>query len=268
MAVLMICYARSGGTLLNKCLGSLPSTVVLSEVNPLGGGWGESMDLSFDSVYEQAKNWYGISLEAKDFSGCIVELDRYCDDNGLNLIIRDWPYVNFSPHEYNNFKPPYKLLTLECIGGIIDLKIFLFVRDSIDVWISRGMPPVKEFFKNYLCYVKSILRLGVRIFRYEDFCTNPQVSMESLCNYCGIKYEDITKSYYYFNKVNGDVQVKSRGEESRKISLLPRKYIPYQIAVALNNSIDMRECNELLGYPPIYEISMKRILLNLIRGRK
>jgi len=38
----MICYARSGGTILNKCLASLTNTVMLSEINPLGGGWGEN----------------------------------------------------------------------------------------------------------------------------------------------------------------------------------------------------------------------------------
>src|SRR5436309_1024611 len=32
--VVMLCYARSGGTVLNKCLGVLPNVFVASEVHP------------------------------------------------------------------------------------------------------------------------------------------------------------------------------------------------------------------------------------------
>ena len=37
---LLLCYARSGGTLLNQMIGSLPNVVMLSEVSPYGGGGG------------------------------------------------------------------------------------------------------------------------------------------------------------------------------------------------------------------------------------
>ena len=37
MVTVMLCFARSGGTVLNRCLGCLPDIVIMSEVNPLGG---------------------------------------------------------------------------------------------------------------------------------------------------------------------------------------------------------------------------------------
>ena len=104
--IVMICYARSGGTVLNKCLGSLPNVVMLSEVSPIGGGWGKEGPDSFTTVKEQAKNWYQIELSSDDFVENIVELEKFCNDNKLYLVVRDWSFINFMPHEYNNFNPP------------------------------------------------------------------------------------------------------------------------------------------------------------------
>ncbi len=56
--VVMIAFARSGGTVLNQCLGSLPDVVIMSEVNPLGGGWGERGANSLTTIKDQAKHWY------------------------------------------------------------------------------------------------------------------------------------------------------------------------------------------------------------------
>ena len=78
MAIIMLCYARSGGTLLNKCLGSLSDTIILSEVNPVGSGSGKNKE-SLNSVYEQAKYWYNIELKNHDFKNAIIELDEYCN---------------------------------------------------------------------------------------------------------------------------------------------------------------------------------------------
>ena len=46
------CFARSGGTLINRCLGCIPGNLVLSEVNPMG---------SIATVESQATRlaWFG-----------------------------------------------------------------------------------------------------------------------------------------------------------------------------------------------------------------
>ena len=80
--ILMICFARSGGTILNRCLGSLPNVVMMSEVNPLGGGVGVGGNKnSFTTVAEQAKHWYQLELESKTFAENIIELEKICERN-------------------------------------------------------------------------------------------------------------------------------------------------------------------------------------------
>ena len=148
MAIIMLCYARSGGTLLNKCLGSLPNTIVLSEVNPIGGGIGKDKENSFVTVYEQAKNWYNIELKNRDFKNAVFELEEYCINNNFNLIIRDWTIVNFAPMRKNHYQPCHDFLTLNELEELTP-KVFAFARDSIDVWISRGMKNCDDFFTDY-----------------------------------------------------------------------------------------------------------------------
>ena len=59
--IFMINFGRSGGTLLNRILAALPNTVVMSEVHPLGGGWGKLKDKSPTTIQSLSD---GKSLEA------------------------------------------------------------------------------------------------------------------------------------------------------------------------------------------------------------
>lgn len=247
----MLCFARSGGTVLNQCLGCLPNVLILSEVNPLGGGSGKG-NVSYQSVKEQAKNWYNIELKSDYFVDNILELETICADSGRSLIVRDWTFVNFTPFINNNWNPPNKLLTLEQLLGKSELISFAFVRDSIDVWISRGTPDVKLFFDQYLRYVNELINNNIKFFKYERFCLNPQTSVYEICKFTGLEYSESFINYSQFPQVNGDVQVSSRGQRQGKIKPLYRKLIAKDKIIAVNNCLEMIEANNLLGYPTSY----------------
>ena len=251
-ALLMLCYARSGGTLLNRCLGSLPNTVVLSEVNPLGGGSGAP--IKADTPYEQALRWYGIELKSRDFTGSILELIKVCEQKGLSLIIREWSIVNFVPMPQNNNQPPYKFLAIESLKGKCNIAVFAFVRNAIDVFLSQG-EEIETFSSNYLQYVKAIKDLGIPIFKFEDFCKFPEKVLRSICRLGGISFSESFKNFPSFVNVNGDVQVKgkSRGGRHNEIVLLPRKRVSPRKADIINNCEEIKRANELLGYPAKYE---------------
>jgi hypothetical protein len=252
MAIVVECYARSGGTLLNKCLGALPGTVVLSEVNPLGGGWGAAGAASYTTVSMQAKQWYGIDVETEDFINGIVKLDSLCKSSGRHLVVRDWCYVNFASHEYNHGKPPKRFLTIEGLRGKVDVKIFAFVRDAIDIWISRGCPDVKQFFEEYWGYIEKLTELKVPVFKYEDFCANPMRTLREICECVGLDYADVSESYRSFDYVNGDTQGASRGNTLSEIKLLPRKDIQKRMVKEVNASDFMKKCNSAMGYRERY----------------
>lgn len=257
MINLMICFARSGGTLLNRCLGSLPDVIIMSEVNPLGGGWGAEKEKSLTTIKTQAKKWYDIALKNDDFVKSAVELSDICVDRNKKLIIRDWSFINFTPHKYNNFSPPNKLLSFEKLNGEKNIVSFAFVRDAIDVWISRGMPPMEVFFKQYNNYIQEILKNNIKIFKYEDFCKNPDKEIKKICTHTNIPYNESYKNYNNFIEVNGDIQnkQKSRGIKYNKIIPLKRKTIPIRKIIEINKCTKMIEINKLLGYKTSYYTS-------------
>jgi hypothetical protein len=252
MVVVMIAFARSGGTILNQCLGSLPDVVMISEVNPLGGGAGDRGPDSFTTVRAQAEHWYQIAVESDAFADSVQELEQACLDSGKHLVIRDWSLVNFLPHRLNAHNPPHRLLTLEALAGRCELLTFAFVRDSIDVWISRGAPDANEFFGHYLKYVKAVQ--GLPTFKYEDFCSNPARVIRQICDLTGLEYSESWRDYRSFKTVHGDVQTArpSRGRRQGTIGTLPRKRISRGLIAAVSQCHDMIKANELLGYPTSY----------------
>lgn len=250
--VVMICFARSGGTLLNRCIGSLPNVVILDEVNPIVD---DSNYYPRQKVEYQAKKWYGINLNSNIFSECILELERFCKKNNKSLVIRDWSFTNFTPLDVNNFNPPNSLLVLDELRDKCRLLTFAFVRDSIDVWISRGTPPVKLFFTEYFNYMEAIKNNDLDIFKYEDFCLDPETEMRKLCELTNLEFGSSFFNYTSFEKVTGDMQIMggSRGERKGKIALLPRKRISREKISEVNECRQMIEVNRFLEYGTSYE---------------
>ena len=247
----MECFARSGGTLLNKCLASLPDVVMISEVNPLGGGGGKGdSDSWLQTVKDQAKGWYGIELKSDEYADSIEELNNICVQKNKKLIVRDWPYVNFVPDKQNGFKPPNKLLAYEALRDRLDVIPFCFSRNSIDVWLSRGTPEINDFFQQYYEYVKQIDFYGMQKFKYEDFVDNPDEQMQKICKYTGLEYSTLYKKYNTWDKVNGDVQLKagSRGIRAGEIKSFKRRFIPVKQVLKLNSNVGMVKSNKAMDY--------------------
>ena len=79
--------ARSGGTLVSKCLGCMDRVALLSEIHPLG--------TQMFNPLTQAHDWYGL-LESEDinpgkhdFVDVIKLIEQRCRETGKTLVIRD-----------------------------------------------------------------------------------------------------------------------------------------------------------------------------------
>jgi len=224
--------------------------IVLSEVNPLGNGGGLALN-PCQSIKEQAEQWYGIHLKSNEFVESILELENICELSNRHLIVRDWSFVNFAPCAENKYKPPKKLMSLVELSKVCEVRPFAFVRDSIDVWISRNTPDL-EFFSEYLDYVQALISSKIPYFKYEDFCENPEDTFKQICSHLGVEYNDSFKEYQLFSYVNGDNQIISRGNQEKAIQVLPRKILPYPKIFKVNNCASMIEANCLLDYPTSY----------------
>lgn len=249
----LYCYARSGGTLLNQCLAAMPDTVVMSEVSTFGNGTGkENISLS---LQEQAKKWYGIELRSKEFYVAITELLNHCNQIGKKLIIREWIYASYHAIESNRYNPPKSLQSIQRLTHLnIPVQSIALVRNTYDVWISRGTPRMNTFAEQYSNYVKDILRHKIKIYKYEDFCTNPLKEMKSICDYLKIPFDTNFIHTFHKQPAQGDTQVKDRDSRINRtiIVLPPRKFImPHHLILLYRNKL-MQKINNALVYEEFY----------------
>lgn len=244
---IMLSYARSGGTLLNRCLAVLPDVVMLSEINA------EAIcPNSCNTINLQAKKWYGIDIKEREFVKAIGKIYNHCVLNGKSLIIRDWSFGSFVPSRYNHFKPSKTLYSLSLLSKNFPVKAFAFVRDPVDVWLSMHYSK-RTFYDTHLDYlfefINQLYQSKIKVFYYEDFCRKPNQEMQKICDYCGLKFdrEFLDKYRYNFN-VCGDTdsQEPSRGVGQGKIKLLPRMSASSDLMAYVENNTKKDEIINLL----------------------
>ena len=255
----MFCYARSGGTLLNKCLGSLPGISVVSEVSPICGGAGGAT-----SIRKQAKEWYDVDLTTSNFVDGAIELECALEEKGGSLVVRDWTIVCFEPSTMNKYAPESRLVTYEVLCSKAEVRCFALVRDSIDIFLSRPHVDSGKFFSAYRLYLDQLLaNSDIKIFKYEDLCENPDETMKEICKHIDASFSQDFYNYSSFGMVMGDVQVKggSRGTNQGRIQLLKRKWVKQKVRKQLNQSEDMIYCNTQLGYETRYESVTRETIL-------
>lgn len=246
----MIGYARSGGTLLARCLASLPAVMLFSEVNPRrwpGAGNGRY------TLNAQARAWHGIELRAQGFADGASELAAYAAREGKHLVFRDWSVIDFVPMKENGFKPAGRFSAWDALAVLPQVRAFGFIRDAIDVWISNGCRD--DFFRYYRAYLEALIGLGIPIYRYEDFCADPDLFMQRLCAEMGLPYDPGYQAFHRVGAVTGDVDLPtpSRGMRFGRVVNLPRRRISSAQRKWLKQNEDARAVNRLAGYPIDYE---------------
>ena len=240
--IVLLCYARSGGTLFSRALASLPNVVLVSEVNPVLNAKG--------SIREQVKAWHGVDITESSFAEMAIEASVKFQIAKKSFIVRDFSFIDFTPHKLNGFKPANSFSTLEALEDVLPVTPIALVRNAYDIWISRGCPP--EFSGGYLNYIKALKALDIPVFRYEDFCERPEQTMMLVCEKTGLTFsEDFIQGATSNQKVTGDVDLKnqSRGTKKKSIVTLKRKRLPQFLIKKVLSDAYMAEVNKLMGYP-------------------
>lgn len=267
-------FARSGGTLINRCLGSIEGNVVLSEINPLA---------SVNPIENQARDWFKLisSEEFQEFSELkysdkIIFLLQKTIKNGQKLIIRDWTTINFIPNVTTLYSvnSTYALeQEIHLNKASIDSIPIVIVRRSADIFdsIKRTFKyldnfSIKEFGNNYLCYAKAIS--SYPIFHYENFCKAPEIELKKICDTLAVHYDvHFINQFSKYQSCTGDVAFldSSRGAKLDKIEILQSftKSDNYLLAMVDQNC---NEADRLLGYKNM-EIEKERIFWQLIDYR-
>ena len=259
---LIISFARSGGTLLNKILGCHPEAVILSEVNPAGEA---VVDLAV-----QAKEWFGlinederIWLVEKSFSDKILFIKEKAEKIGKRLIVRDWVTVNFMSGDifyHGAANAPSKvleaLLYLQAAG--ISCKPLVITRKCEDVYRSLAKNVIRlnqqqedQFFADYLDFAKST-ELFPKI-KLEDVQHNAKAHVKKALEFFSLAeeyLESILMNFSRFERCTGNNTLPSRPASDRwlQIQKTPRQTDP-SINISSANLQVAHLADKILGYP-------------------
>jgi hypothetical protein len=244
--------ARSGGTLISKCLGCMSGVVLLSEIHPLGTA-------QFNPLV-QAQRWYGLlssqdlfELRTRGRIGFVDAIDlirRRADDCGQRLVIRDWAHLDFTGVPFVA-KPAHRLLTAEALTARFELLQVCTVRHPLDQWLSlsqlavvQGRLTLEGFLAGYRRFAE--VASGIGFHRYEDFIADPEGVARALCSSLKLRYDRGFKERWRdYTFVTGDVAGSRGGGE---IQPVPRRPVPSDLLAALAANEDYLASLELLGY--------------------
>lgn len=218
----VLCFGRSGGTLVNQLLGTHPDCLVLSEVNPAA---------SFKPIAEQAVEWLQLiaangasGFELLPYVDQIRTLERLAAERGKRLLVRDWTSVNFiqcSPYAY----PSRRLEQVVYLADRLAIAPLAVVRRAADVYLSwRANFPqfdigVDAFADVYLDYAAAVR--DYPIVRLEELQANPARELLRIFEAFGLSeapLEHVLGHFHEFDRCTGNnTLAAARGAQSSEI---------------------------------------------------
>jgi len=250
---LLLHLARTGGTIMSKCLAVMPKVALLSEIHPAG--------LRSFNPMRQAFEWHGL-LSTQDveefrrsgrmsFPDAIGLVLRRAEAKGMKLVIRDWNHLDFHGAPYVA-APTRTLMTSDMLAARFHLLRFATVRHPIDQWLSLiKLPPfaatasVEAFCDGCAGFAEHAVKIG--FVRYEDFTREPAVEMQKICTALGVEFDPtFQRRWQSYTKITGDTTGSRGGKD--KIVPLTRKPTEPALLEKFDKCASYHRANALLGY--------------------
>ena len=228
--------ACTGGTLMCKCLASMPDVALISEVNPMNRYSGSKFDptnplLLLEKTYRD----FTTKERIDSFKIQISHAFELCQKDDVDLILRDHSHTDF----YCGEKISESLPIRDYLSDVYDLISIVTVRHPLDSylgliangWDKQFAPNnLNEYSRRYLAFLDKYSSL--EIIRYEDFCENPQKVMEELCDILKIGYNKEFINTYGSHELSGD----SGRKGLKTIEKRPRRAIPAEVEHEIKQS--------------------------------
>ncbi len=248
--------ARSGGTMISRCLGSMKGVALLSEVHPRA--------LQVTRPARQAREWLGLISSQEQarferpgapFLEFVSLVEERARQRGKTLVLRDWSHIDYigSPYAAPTGRPGLAA----ALAPAFDAVRTASVRHPLDQWLSlndldviRGNVTEEAYLKGARHFGEEAARLG--FVRFEDLTRDPDATLRTLCERLGIEFDPgYRSSWFAFERVTGDrKEFSSRGSGRREIRPLARREADPALVERFRASADYVAACESLGYEP------------------
>lgn len=215
-------FACTGGTLITKCIATMPNTQVLSEIDPLSP-FPKNKDPVFaptDMIKQMRQSTRGVS-EATLLSLFRNNLDIIYSETlggGQRLVLRDHSHSHFCTGDRVRKRPSL----LDVVADKFPTCSVVTVRHPVDSycslkangWLHFYPPTFDEYCRRYIEFLR--IYEGVPVFRYEDFVQNPKVVMRSICESLLLPFVEGFSELFDVFRLTGDSGRKGSYIGSRK----------------------------------------------------
>lgn len=203
-------FARTGGTLLVKCLAALPNVQVLSEVDPLSVmQWvaGSPRFAPTDLIILMRQSSRGVEdgLLVRLFLEGIAVIHQDCQAKGQRLLVRDHAHSFYCfteaaerPTVRGMLSSRFAVLSVVTVRHPIESYLSLHEKG----WISFLPGSLDEYCRRYLRFLDDHSDLPV--FRYEDFVQAPAEQLRSICKHLQLPYTDDFAERFDLFEISGD----------------------------------------------------------------
>lgn len=246
--------ARSGGTLVGKCIGSMQGVVLLSEIHPA--------ELRVTNPMMQAHQWFGL-IDKRDIAKwktrppSMLQFVNLCDTRaraqGKVLVLRDWSHMDYIAVPYG--EPAFGFALGELLETVYELCVSVTTRHPLDQYLSlQGLPVVARAL-DFEAYCTGCVRFAeyaqVHGFhRYEDFTREPDRVLRVMCDELNLEFDSsYAQRWFDYSTITGDTRPGlGRGSTRREIVEMPRAVSDEGLLERFRANADYVRACELLGY--------------------
>lgn len=222
----------TGGTLITKCLATMPNVLVLNEVDPLSTITFKADNPAFTptdmlALVRQGNQKVPEDLLIQLFLQNLDLLRNELGSIGKRLLIRD--------HSHSHFLTGSEIPNRPCLRSIVKghfpLISIVTVRDPVDSFLSMQKVGWKHFqpgtFDEYCRRYHSFLDAyeNVPLFRYEEFVREPSEVIGEMCKFLDLNYSDSFMDTFDTFKFSGDSGRKGTIIEPRLRRVMGEEFI-------------------------------------------
>ncbi|MEX0808672.1 MAG: hypothetical protein WD044_08080 [Dongiaceae bacterium] len=248
--------ARSGGTLISRCLASMAGVAVLSEIHPAGAAIHYPV---YDPI-EQAMRWYGLVDESERarlgrttperFADAIALISGRAEARGLALVIRDWTQLDYLGLPFRR-ETSARLETVAALEDRFNIRSFATVRHPIGQWLSlrkiagTGELTLEGFLAGYRRFAADAVAMG--FVRYEDFTASPEASLQQIATGLALPYDpSFVDRWTEYRHMTGDTP--PADESTRRIAPAKARPLPPGLVERFAALPDFNQAIGMLGY--------------------
>jgi hypothetical protein len=218
--------ACTGGTLIARCIGALPNTRVLSEVDPLSTHAKDPRAFFPTDLIRLART--GTRPPAPGVLAGIFRagLDVLLQDgrrHGLDLVLRDHAHSLFCHGADLPDRPTLReiLAPAHALRGVVTLRhpVDSYLSLEATGWLHFEPPTLEEYARRYHAFLDR--HADLPWIRYEDFLAGPEAAMARICDALELRYDPGFRERFAAVRLSGD-----SGRAGDVIAPRPRRPCP------------------------------------------